>query len=256
MGWSQRFREAYSKEAIEDSAKNAWRWTKIGVGSLGVLVILVLRHWLSQILGKGLLVGALLGFSFIVLLMLFGSVAETIWLRRRRAAVAPYNDVDQLRQLYLAHLAPSIKSATSYFQWLCGRMGSMLPLGPLLASLLASEILGPCSEAVEQVGRSIVLAVPGKLTALDFSDMKRSFIDLTWIYSRVTQWIELVKKDVLQQGSPEYDLLCRQHRAFVAELHKAETSWGLKEITKHHGRLEQLLPAPPPADPPSSTASG
>jgi len=56
MGLFQRFREAYSKEAIEDSAKKAWRWTKIGVATLGVLVILVIRRWLPQIFSDGLLV--------------------------------------------------------------------------------------------------------------------------------------------------------------------------------------------------------
>ena len=160
MGWFQRFREAYSKEATEDSAKGAWRWTKWGLRAIGAAVLLALWHWLPRLWANGLIVGAVIGFCVVVLVVLSGRVADKVQERRRRPAVAPYVNVAFVRQLHINYFAPSIKSATSYLGWLCEQAGSMPPLGPLLASLIWSDVLGPCSETMGLVGRQLTAAVP------------------------------------------------------------------------------------------------
>jgi hypothetical protein len=262
MGWIQgvarQFRESFSKTAIDDSAKWTWRVLLLGLGAIGAVVLLALRHWLFQAWANGPVVGAAAGFCFVVLVMLSAHVANKIQARRRRAVVvvAPSDNVAFVRQLHINYFAPSIKSATSYLAWLCEQMGSMPPLAQLFASLLTSEILDPCSTTMAEVGRQVATVVPGSISAEDFDSLKNGFGDLAFKYSRVARWIELVKKVILgRQGSPEYDLLSSQHEALVAELNKADGYYGLKELTTSYGILAQLLPASPAASPPSSTAS-
>ena len=260
MGWirksARRVREDVSRKVFDKFTD--WIVGVCRAVALVIVTVLIvaLWPWLSREWANGAIFGSLFGLGVFLLMVFATFVGNKInkWHERRRlATVAPCRDVDLFRQLYLKRFSPLVNSAVSYLGSLCDDMdGSMQKAVQQLSSLLKSDILNPCSRAMEETGRQIVVtAVPGRLPVVDFDKLKDYFVDLTEKYSRVAQQIELAKRVAAAgQRSQEYDALCRQHVTFVAELKDAaDTCIGLKKIAKFHETLKQYLSAPS-ADPP------
>jgi hypothetical protein len=169
------------------------------------------------------------------------------------------DSVELFRQVHFNHFLPAIDCAGSYLRKICELASSKQGTAPVMAALLDEFILGPFSQERDIFSRAVATALPGKVSHRAFGDLQISFETLTWRYNSVVKWIRFTGGDILGiqwLESAGYQELYRCHKKFVDELRDVKIRDDLKRTTSYLETIEQQLPAPPRADPPSSKASG